>query len=360
MDRKRQAVLYRDFSVIFATALISWLFLDMISQFLVALFMGAALSVLMFPLYDWLDRLPHVPAPLAAVASILILLIVIVTPGLLILDVVVVQAQELTINALPWIREQLQQIEADGVQLPDWIPFRTELQNAASDIIDRIGAIAQRSATFMVNAASSVTQGAANFFLQFFVTLYAIFFFLQHGAAFTERVIGMSTLSTRNRRLVQERLLRVTRATLRGTLTIAVIQGFAGGIGLWLFGVPGAAFWGAAMGIASLIPVVGTFLVWGPAVAYLAFAGDLGAAIGLGLWSALIVGSIDNLLRPVLVGKDARLPDLLILISTLGGLATYGAMGLFIGPVVAAIFAMAWEIYEQTVAGRARDLPIDK
>jgi predicted PurR-regulated permease PerM len=140
----------------------------------------------------------------------------------------------------------------------------------------------------------------------------------------------------------------VTRATLQSVLIIGAIQGALGGIALAMAGIEGAVFWGLVIAVASTIPVVGTALVLAPATLALLIRGDTGAALGLGAFSLIVVGGIDNLLRPYLVGHSARLPDLLVLVSTLGGLAMFGATGIIVGPVLAGVFLTSLHIFVAT------------
>jgi len=147
---------------------------------------------------------------------------------------------------------------------------------------------------------------------------------------------------------LMEKGTSVTRATIKGTLVIGAIQGLLGGIGLAVVGIHAAAFWGTVMMVLSVIPGIGTALVWVPAVIYLFVTGEPAYAIGLAIWSAVVVSSIDNILRPKLVGGDTQMPDLLILISTFGGLAAFGAVGLIVGPTLAAMFVTVWDIFGQT------------
>jgi len=140
---------------------------------------------------------------------------------------------------------------------------------------------------------------------------------------------------------------------------IGIVQGALGGIAFAVVGIQGAAFWAVVMAVASVIPGVGTALVWVPAVIYLFATGKTVSAIGMALWFILLVGTIDNVLRPILVGRDTEMPDLLVLISTLGGLAMFGAVGLIIGPVIAGLFVTMWEVFQETfgdvLAGETAD-----
>jgi len=140
----------------------------------------------------------------------------------------------------------------------------------------------------------------------------------------------------------------VTRATIKGTLLIGIIQGTLAGIGFWVAGIDGAAFWGTVMAVLSVVPGIGAALVWVPAVIYLFIVGHSLAATLLLAWCAAGVGTIDNMLRPKLVGKDAKMPDLLILLGTLGGLFFFGPIGFIIGPLVCGLFLTVWDIYGAT------------
>jgi predicted PurR-regulated permease PerM len=141
------------------------------------------------------------------------------------------------------------------------------------------------------------------------------------------------------------RFVSVTRATLKGPLVIGVIQGGLAGVAFALVGIQGALFWGTIMAVLSIIPAVGAAIVWIPAVIYLLGTGQIAAGLGLLVWCGLVVGSSDNVLRPILVGKDTKMPDFLVLLSTLGGIGVCGALGVIIGPIVAALFLTVWELY---------------
>ena len=143
-------------------------------------------------------------------------------------------------------------------------------------------------------------------------------------------------------------LTSVTRATVRGTLAIGIVQGTLAGAGFWFAGIDGAAFWGTLMAVLSIVPGIGSALVWVPGVIYLFITGKTLNATLLLIWCTIAVGTIDNVLRPILVGKDAKMPDLLILIGTLGGLYFFGAIGLIVGPIVCGLFLTVWEIYGAT------------
>ncbi len=183
------------------------------------------------------------------------------------------------------------------------------------------------------------------FFFHLFVMFYALFFFLIDGNTLLNKILYYMPLSSEQEYRMVGKFTSVARATIKGTLVIGVVQGGLAGAAFFLAGIDGAAFWTTIMAVLSIIPGVGTALVWIPACVYLVAVGRLGTAILLFIWCAAIVGTVDNVLRPWLVGKDTKMPDLLILLGTLGGLLLFGAAGIIIGPIVAALFVTIWDIY---------------
>ena len=175
--------------------------------------------------------------------------------------------------------------------------------------------------------------------------LYAMFFFLRDGEKVLEKVFHYIPLSHEDEMRMVQRFNSITRATIKGTLIIGIIQGALAGLAFWVAGIKGAAFWGTSMMILSIIPGIGAALVWVPAVIYLYLTGHTLSATLLAAWCAALVGTIDNVLRPTLVGKDAEMSDLLILISTLGGLYLFGPVGFITGPIVFGLCLTAWDIY---------------
>jgi len=195
------------------------------------------------------------------------------------------------------------------------------------------------------------------FFFQLFIFLYAMFFFLIDGEALLRKIMYYMPLSKMDESRMMDKFVSVTRATIKGTLVIGVIQGTAAGIGFWVCGISGAVFWGSMMVVLSVIPGIGTALVWVPAAVYLAAVGKWTAAIGLAVYCGLIVGSVDNILRPRLVGKDTKMHELMILLGTLGGIYLFGIAGFIVGPIIAALFVTVWEIYGKAFNYALTDRP---
>jgi predicted PurR-regulated permease PerM len=206
---------------------------------------------------------------------------------------------------------------------------------------------------------AAATRGTLTFLLQLFILLYAMFFFLLDGSGILRRILYYVPLAPEQEAQLLERFVSVTRATLKGSLLIGAIQGALGGVAFWVAGVPGPAFWGTVMVVLAIIPAVGTALVWIPAVISLFVAGRAGPAIALLAWCVLVVSTVDNFLRPRLIGRDARMSDLLILLSTLGGIAVVGAVGFIVGPIVAALFVTVWDLYGATFRSSLPEVPED-
>ena len=335
-------------TILILTLGISVVFVALVSDSLIALFLGAVFSGLAYPFYKKVTSWLGGRKGPAAVLTLVILILIVLLPALGMLDLIAVQAYDLTQGAMPWLEKQLQNPEGLSITIPDWVPFRDKIDSSGPQIAAKLGDLAGKVGGYLVSALSAATTGAAGFFLDLFIMLYAMFFFLRSGPPLVEKLMTYPPLSPEIQARLMEKGLSVTRATIKGTVVIGLVQGALGGIAFWAVGIQGAAFWAATMAVASVIPSVGTALVWVPAVAYLLITGQIVAGVGLLLWCAIVVGGIDNILRPILVGGDTEIPDILILISTFGGLAMFGFPGLLIGPVIASLFVTVWDIYYET------------
>jgi predicted PurR-regulated permease PerM len=236
------------------------------------------------------------------------------------------------INALPtWARPLLDRLDL------------SDLGVVQRKFVDLVGRSSQEITTHVF----SIGQNTLEFVLDFFVMLYVLYFMLRDGKDLAARAENALPL----RQEYSDRLLRefatVVRATVKGNVVIALAQGSLGAIALWAVGVAAPLLWGALMAVLSLVPAIGSALVWVPIALYLLAVGELWQAAALTAWCVLVIGLVDNVLRPVLVGKETRLPDYLVLVSTLGGLTAFGINGFVIGPVIAALFLSAWALFTQ-------------
>lgn len=336
---------FRKGFVLILVLAISVVFVATVKGLLAALFLAAVFTGLVYPFYSWLLARFGGRETLASVTTLLLVFGAVVVPLILFFSLVVAQAVEVTQIVAPWVERHLENSESSKQALPDWVPHAAQLEPYREQIMAKLAGFTSRVGSFLVNSLSKVTQVTAIFLVNLFVMLYAMFFFLVSGPTLVQQIMAFLPLSASDKDKILKIGLSVSKATITGTLVIGVVQGALGGIGLAVAGIPGAAFWGTIMVVLSIIPGVGTALVWAPAVIFLFINGQNVAATGLTIWSVAAVGTVDNFLRPRLVGRGARMPDLLVLVSTLGGLSLFGALGLIIGPVIAAMFVTAWTIF---------------
>ncbi len=340
--------LRRGFLVVL-TVLITCLFLYMVREFLLAILLAAIFAGMVAPIRDRVQRRLR-GRRLASVTTLLAVFLIVVLPLVAYFGYVAKQAVEVSQSAGPWIERQIShmdRIDAKIEHLPvlDRIPGIRKVLPSSEQLAAKAGEAASKVGTFLVNGLADVTRGTVGFLLQLFIMLYAMYFFLVSGSSVLKRILYYVPLSGEDEQRLLDRFTSVARATLRGSLLISVFQGTATGVGFWLTGVPSAAFWGTVTIVMSMIPAIGSVLVWAPAVFYLMITGHVGAGIGLLAWCGLGVTSIDNFLRPVLVGRDAKMSDLMVLLSTLGGIMLFGVSGFIVGPIVAALFVTVWHLY---------------
>lgn len=335
---------------------ISLVFFLMVRHFLVAVLLAAIFSGMAQPVYRWLLALFRGRRPLASAATILVVLGLIVVPLAGFLGIVTSQAISVSESVAPWVDRQINQPD-ELDRLLNRLPFMERFQSRRDQITAKLGELAGRVGVFLVNSLAALSRGTVVFFLNFFIMLYAMFFFLADGRRMLERILYYMPLSSADEKRMVDRFVSVARATIKGTVVIGVVQGALAGLGFFVAGINGAAFWGTVMAVLSIIPGVGTALVWVPAAVYLVAVGKGLAAVLLVLWCVLVVGTVDNVLRPRLVGRDTKMSDLLVLLSTLGGLVLFGAVGVIIGPIVAALFVTVWDIYGEAFKDVLPDRP---
>jgi predicted PurR-regulated permease PerM len=324
---------------------ISILFFFLVQDFLITLLLAAIFSSMMQPAYQWLLEKFKGRKGLASLTTVFIVLLGIILPLSAFLGVVVSQAIQVSESVGPWVEQRLDSPGDPIDQLLERIPFADRVQPYRTQIEAKVGELAGQLGTFLVNRVAALTRGTVSFLLQLFVMLYAMFFFLTGGRKILMRILYYLPLTPERESRMVNHFVSVTRATIKGTLIIGLVQGTLAGVAFFIAGIQGSAFWGTIMGVLAVIPGIGPPLVWVPAVVYLLATGQFLAALLLGLWCGLVVGLSDNLLRPRLVGRDAKMSDLMILVSTLGGLFLFGAVGFIIGPIIAALFVTVWEIY---------------
>ncbi|MDX1707761.1 MAG: AI-2E family transporter [Desulfobacterales bacterium] len=323
---------------------ISALFLSMIRQFLMAIFLAGIFSALSYPLYRRLQRWFGKRRSLASMVTIVLIVIVVILPLGGLLGIVTSQAIKVGETVTPWVAQRLSQPD-EITQALKSLPFYDRIEPYRNQILTRAGQLVGYLSGFLINRLRSVATGTVNFIFMLFIMLYTMFFFLMDGDKLIDKILYYLPLEDQDERRMLNKFTSVTRATLKGTAVIGILQGTLAGAAFAVVGIDSAVFWGTVMAVLSFIPGIGTALVWGPAVIILAATGHFAKAIGLGVFCAAVVGSIDNLLRPILVGRDTQMHELMILFGTLGGIIMFGVVGIIIGPIIAALFVTIWDIY---------------
>jgi len=339
--------------VVLLTVLITLLFFTMIRPFLVTVLMAAIIAGLCYPATARLAesrlwRRLRLGKGWAATVTILAVLVVIVVPMAFLLGIVAEQALNVSNRVGPAVQQYVSERDAFDDLLARF-PILQPLEPYRDKVIEKAGVLAGRLGQFLVGSLATLTRGAATFFFHLFIMLYAMFFFLVDGKRILAALLEMVPMTEEQESRMVGKFLSVSRATIKGTLVIGIVQGTLAGLAFWAGGIGNAVFWGTIMTVLSIIPGVGTALIWIPAVLMLALRGDLAQAIGVTLWCAVVVGTADNFLRPRLVGRDTQMPDLLILLATLGGLFMFGAVGIVLGPVIAALFLTIWDIFDSAM-----------
>jgi predicted PurR-regulated permease PerM len=324
--------------------LISALFLDMIRQFLMPMFMAGLFSAMLSPAHRWLTGKIGNRENLASILVIIAIIFLVLAPLGLLIGVVVAQAISVSQSVTPWVQGFINEPTTLTAHM-EKIPYYNEILPYRAVLIEKVGMIVGNISTFLINSLSSVTKLTVNAVFSSVIMLYVMFYFLTMGEVLLLKILYFLPLHDRDERRLLRRFTSVTAATLKGTLIIGVIQGVICGLAFALAGIQGPVFWGTVMAVMSIIPAVGTAIVWVPALIILVLQGDfIGAAI-LAVLCGAVAGNLDNVLRPRLVGKDTEMHDLFVLFGTLGGISMFGILGIIIGPIIAALFITIWEIY---------------
>lgn len=335
---------FRNTFLLLLVTAISVAFVAMIRGFLVVILLAAIFTGLSYPAYRWLLVRLRGRQALTAVATLALLLGLVIAPLLTVLGAAANEALRVTETLGPRLQQLVDEpgeFERRLRALPGYdrvAPYRAQ-------IVVKAGELVGATSTFLFSALSATTRATAIFIFKAFVLLYTMFYFLTGGPGLLRTFLIYLPLPESDKQRMLEKFVSVTRATLKGTILIGAAQGVLGGLAFWAAGLDGAIFWGTVMTILSIIPGVGAALVWLPAAIILIAQGAVWRGIALALFCALVVGSVDNMLRPRLVGRDTKMHDLMIFFSTLGGLMLFGAMGFILGPILAALFLTVWEMF---------------
>lgn len=322
-------------------------FLLMIQDYLIAMLLAGISAALLMPIQHRMTKTFKGKKQLAGAIVLVLTILIIGIPLIGMMLLVANEAVKVGTMIAPWVSQQFKGDSSVISDFAEWFPFSEQLEPFQEMILERLRSMGNALGSFIVNSIPNLTKGTISLSLNTFIFLYSLFFFLVHGQNSLEKFVNYIPLQKSDSELILQRGFTVIRASLKGILIIGLLQGVLIAGAFWIIGIQGAAFWGAIVVVLSAIPGIGAPLVWIPAAAFLVGSGDIGWAIGLTLWGLLVVGLIDNILRPMVVGRDAKLPDLLILVSILGGIGMFGAAGILIGPVIAALVVTAMDIYKE-------------
>lgn len=328
------------------SAAFTWILLP----FLGAILWGAIIA-LMFeaPHQGLARRMPRYPAT-AAVLMVLAVVVMVILPLALLSAALAHESA--------FVYQQLQSgawsppafFAALFDLLPGWLQSLLERFGLSNfDILQsRLTGALKQGSQWIASQILAIGQNAFEFIASLFITLYLAFFLLRDGRTVSRAVLAAVPLAPAHQQALLGEFTTVIRATVRGSLLVSAAQGLLGGLAFWFLDVSGALLWAVLMAVLSLLPAVGAGLVWLPVAVYFLISGSIGPGLGLIAYGVLVIGLVDNLLRPILVGQQTRLPDYLVLLSTLGGIVVFGLNGFVIGPAIAAVFLASWKLYGQS------------
>tara|TARA_B100000508_G_scaffold120126_1_gene101102 strand:- start:17388 stop:18443 length:1056 start_codon:yes stop_codon:yes gene_type:complete len=318
---------------------------QIISPFITALALAAVIVTICQPVYNAIrKRMPRQNKSLAAFFSTVIVLFVIIVPLVLITSVIVrevVAFYEDFDSGSMSIQSSITSLEAT---------IQTVVPDFEVDLNKQI----KSSAEWVTGNLSQIFAGTVSVIFIFFISLIGSFYFFRDGRELLQLVIKASPLPDHEDVIIFERMAKAVRAVATGTLLVALIQGTLVALGFTLFGIDRAILWGSIASVGALMPGIGTTIVTAPAIIYLFFTGEIINAVGLLIWSTLIVGLVDNLIGPYLISRGNNLHPFIILISVLGGISLFGPVGFIVGPVIVTLFLVLLEIYNQYIVQEQR------
>jgi predicted PurR-regulated permease PerM len=328
---------------------VSLAFAWILTSFYGAILWGVVIALLFAPLYRWLLRRMPERRTLASLLMIVLIVMIVILPLTLIAAsltqqaaVVVGKMQSGEFSFATYLQQILD-------ALPGWATSLLDRYGIASlgGMQEKLTAGLVKGSQTIAAQALNIGQSTFDFMVNLVIMLYLLFFLFRDGDALAGSIKGAIPLRPDTRDELLEKFTVVIRATVKGSLLVALAQGALGGLIFWILGINAALLWAVLMAFLSLLPAVGAGLVWMPVAVYLLATGSFWQGAILIAYGFLVIGLVDNILRPILVGKDTKLPDYVVLISTLGGIEAFGLNGFVIGPVIAAMFIAAWQIFSK-------------
>lgn len=325
--------------------LVSVLFFNLIKIFLVPILLAAVFTSLFYPTYERLMKVFRNNRSLSAAVCCMLLLLGLLVPIYIVTDLVSREAIDLFNTAVPKVKEIIQEGDQGPLGKLKTHPLFKRFNPETFDWQKSVQDIAKNATNIIAKVINKTSRGTFQVVTDLFITFFTMFYFFRDGDKLIQRIKYLSPLDDVYEEGLIHRFVSVSRATIKGTLVIGVVQGTLGGLTLWICGVSSPVLWGVVMVILSIIPLVGSWLVLYPAALIQLVTGHIWQGLAIAIITFVIIGNIDNVLRPRLVGRDAGMHDLMIFFSTLGGLSVFGIMGFIIGPVIAVFFLTILDIY---------------
>lgn len=331
---------------VFFFALVSSLLVAMVylfRPFFYPLFWAAVIAVMFYPHYQWLSSYLKMPTLNSAIMVGVVILTIFV-PSILVMSLLVNQVSTVynKIDATTLIP----QVKAANDWIKSATPFGAMIPNSAVEWTTKAAEFGNEVSSFVLDNITEVTQNSVKFIFNLFLMFYALFFFFRDGERILNRLKHLSPLGEKYEIMLYDRFTSTARATLKSTLIVGFVQGALGGLVFWLTGVPGAFVWAVVMTVFCVIPAVGSFVVWLPIGLITLLMGNVWQGLTILLVGLLLISTIDNVLRPLLVGGDIQMHPMLVLFSTLGGIFLFGVSGFVIGPVLASLCIATMSIYD--------------
>jgi predicted PurR-regulated permease PerM len=329
--------------LVLVTIAFGWILLP----FYGAVFWGSVLAILFAPLNRYFLLKMKRRRTLAALATLSVILVIVIIPLAFLASALMTEGMAVVAKVQSGDLNFARYFQQIMAALPQWLLDlldRFGLGDMAA-MQDKITSSVTQGSQLIAGQALSIGQNTLDFVVSFFITLYLAFFLLRDGSSLVTRIRDAVPLQPEHKRDLAAKFTTVIRATVKGNVLVAIAQGALGGLAFWVLDIRGAVLWAVLMAFLSLLPAVGAGLVWAPVAIYFLVTGAVWPGIGLIAYGVLVIGLVDNVLRPILVGKDTKMPDYVVLISTLGGMALFGINGFVIGPVVAAMFMAVWSIF---------------
>lgn len=312
--------------------------------FLLAILLAFLLSQFFKPWYLKIKSKIGERPSTASVITCILIFVILILPIIFASTLVVNEAKSLnqTIEDNQWEEKIVQYINSDKVQayVEDYSNFNLNLQS--KEFVDMV----KKASNFIVKTLIDISSGTIQFISMIFFMFFTLYYLFKDGERILKRIMKLSPLRDKQENLLLDRFISISKSTIKGSLVVAAVQGFSLGVLFALTGVPSAAFWGFVAIPLSLIPFLGSFLIWMPAAVIQILVGNYIQGVIIIVVGAIVIGNIDNLLRAKLVGDETKLHQLLVFFSTIGGIGIFGPLGFIIGPVIVVLFKTLMEIYE--------------